>query len=104
MKANAEQMAMEALDRAQNGKPCVNDVIAISAFEELGFEDVRPRENVLTFWAWKAKNRSVKKGEHGVKVVTWIPMRKVDEKTGEESVSFRPKTATLFHESQTVVL
>jgi hypothetical protein len=34
--------------------------------------DIKPRENVFTFHAWKALGRSVKRGEHGVKVVTFI--------------------------------
>jgi antirestriction protein ArdC len=67
--------------------------------------DIKPRENVFTFNAWKALGRSVKKGEHGVKVVTFID-RKVtdhDRATGQQvERSFRsPHTRTVFHISQT---
>ena len=31
-------------------------------------ESILPRVNVLTFWAWKALGRSVRNGEHGVRV------------------------------------
>ena len=68
--------------------------------------DIQPRENVLTFNAWKARGRSVKKGEHGVKVATFIicageAVR--DPSTGEErSTTYRrPHTTTVFHISQT---
>src|SRR5260221_14524652 len=65
----------------------------------------KPRENVFTFHAWKALGRSVKKGEHGVKVVTFIERsaNERDPATGEEkAVSYRqPHVTTVFHISQT---
>jgi hypothetical protein len=55
--------------------------------------------------AWKALGRSVRKGEHGVKVVTFIECSGVgrDPASGEEkAVSYRrPWTTTVFHVSQT---
>jgi len=68
-------------------------------------DDVKPRENVFTFNAWKALGRSVKKGEHGVKVVVFVEMSGEvrDPSTGEtERKGFRaPRTTTVFHISQT---
>jgi antirestriction protein ArdC len=65
--------------------------------------DIKPRENVFTFNAWKALGRSVKRGEHGVKVVTFIECTGVerDPVSGEEKqVSYRrPHTTTVFHVS-----
>ncbi|EMP3151351.1 DUF3560 domain-containing protein [Salmonella enterica] len=64
-------------------------------------DDVKPRENVFTFNAWKALGRVVKKGQHGVRIVTVIPCTKKDEQTGEEVAVKKPKTTTVFHISQT---
>ena len=87
----------EALQRATNNSSFANYPAIVQGFIEKGIppEQIRPRENVFTFNAWKQLSRSVKKGEHGVKIVTWIPC----EKDGEKFV--RPKTATVFHISQT---
>jgi antirestriction protein ArdC len=67
--------------------------------------DIKPRENVFTFQAWKASCRSVKRGEHGVRVVTFIARttKERDPASGEEiERSFRsPHTTTVFHISQT---
>jgi len=68
--------------------------------------EIKPRENVFTFDAWKALGRVVRRGEHGVKVVTFIDCRskQVDEDTGERKVIRRPWTTTVFHVSQTEAL
>jgi len=63
--------------------------------------EIRPRENVFTFDAWKALGRYVRKGEHGVKVVTFIECRKENKVTGEKESFRRPWTTTVFHISQT---
>ena len=55
--------------------------------------DIKPRENVFTFDAWRALGRSVKRGEHGVRVVTFIEgtTKERDPATGEETErAFRP--------------
>lgn len=49
-----------------------------------------------------AKGRVVKKGEHGVRIVTCIPCgESVDPATGEVSLRTRPGAAFVFHISQT---
>lgn len=64
--------------------------------------DIEPRVNVFTFHAWKALGRSVKKGEHGVKVTTFIPMTVKDRNDPTKKISkCRPWTTTVFHVSQT---
>jgi antirestriction protein ArdC len=70
----------------------------IAAFAERGILDVIPRKDVFTFNAWKDLGRSVKKGEHGVKIPVWIERKKSDD--SEESVRFC-KMTTVFHVSQT---
>ena len=71
-------------------------------------QDIRPRENVFTYHAWRALGRQVRRGEHGVKVTTFVPMTKktgdLDPATGDEkkvSIGKRAWTATVFHVSQT---
>lgn len=98
-------MAQEALDRATNGRPNSNYGTIYRGFLDRGIpeRDIIPRVNVLTFHAWKAKSRHVKKGEKGVRIVTYIPLpEKEDKKTGKMVAGgSRPKAATVFHISQT---
>ena len=61
-----------------------------------------PRENVFTYNAWLAKGRQVRKGEHGVKAVTFVPMTLKDKRDPSKKIeSRRPWTTTVFHISQT---
>ena len=97
-----------ALNRAQSGLSLINYPAIISGFAARGIpeDQIRPRENVFTFDAWKAQGRFVRKGEHGVKVITRVPItRTVDEEdgTGPHSavVGTRPWSTTVFHVSQT---
>ena len=92
----------EALNRAQNCRSDYNISLVINHFSDLGIdeENILPGENVLTFAAWKALNRYVKKGEHGCKVITYITGKKKDKKGNEESYTY-PKTTAVFHISQT---
>ena len=99
-------IAQEALDRAENGQSLTNYPSIFAGFLAMGIpeSEIIPRETVLTYHAWIAKGRQVIKGQHGVKVVTWIPVTKTERsEDGTENVrSFRrPKTAVVFHVSQT---
>ena len=102
MTATAEQQS-EALSRATNNLSMLNYPAIYEGFEEKGISDIQPRVNVFTYNAWKAKGRQVRKGEHGVKVVTWIDCRSkdIDPDTGEPKQYKRAKSATVFHISQT---
>jgi len=99
-------MQSAALDHARNGQALTNYPAIFAGFLAKGIPDVdiKPRENVLTFHAWKAMGRSVRKGEHGVKVVTFIPCSKTVRGPGgqdKEETFRRPWTTTVFHISQT---
>ncbi len=91
------QIQAEALSRAINGESLLNYPAILEGFEAKGISDVEPRVNVFTYHAWRAKSRQVRKGEHGVRVVTWITG--TDKKTGKEKKY--PKRTTVFHVSQT---
>jgi antirestriction protein ArdC len=88
----------EALTRARSGNSAMNYQAILAGFTARGIPtgDIIPRENVLTYNAWQAINRQVKKGEKGVKVISWI---KTTDKSGLEIT--RPTSATVFHISQT---
>jgi len=102
-----QEVQATALDRARNGQALTNYPAIIAGFVEKGIPeaDIRPRENVFTFQAWRALGRSVRKGEHGVKVHTFVPMTAEvkDAETGEVKVRAysAPRSTTVFHVSQT---
>jgi len=99
-------MRAEALSRATTGQSWSNYPAIIAGFVEKGIpeDQILPRENVLTFQAWRALRRHVKRGEHGVRVTTWIPIAETrNPDTGEvtRKAGRRPWSAVVFHVSQT---
>lgn len=101
---SSEEIAQDALSRARNGESVTNYPAIFQGFAEKGIpeSEIHPRENVFTFHAWKAKGRIVKRGEHGVKIVTWI---NVDDPADPDGDGRRiPRSATVFHVSQTIEL
>jgi antirestriction protein ArdC len=105
-----EEMQQEALSRAASGASLSNFPAIIHGFMAKGIAeaDILPRENVFTYHAWRALGRQVRRGEHGVKVTTFVPMEKktgeIDADTGTEkkaSIGRRAWSATVFHISQT---
>ena len=106
----------EALTRACTGQTLSNYPAIFQGFLAMGIpeSDIRPRENVFTYEAWKALGRHVRKGQHGVKVVTFIatePGKSVEPRTEtldgmdappkKNRTHSRPWTTTVFHISQT---
>ena len=102
---NISQARLESLRRAVSGQSFTNFPAIFQGFAAKGIpeSEIRPRENVFTFDAWKALGRYVRKGEHGVKVVTFIETKskEMDQDTGEPKMIRRPWTTTVFHISQT---
>ena len=102
--ARKQAQQQEALARAEQGISLANYPAIIEGFISKGIpaSAIEPRVNVFTFNAWKAKGRFVKKGEHGVKVVTWVTAQRRDAQEGAEDSSYRfARTTTVFHISQT---
>jgi hypothetical protein len=95
----------DALQRAISGQSLSNFPAIFRGFAAKGIpeSEIKPRENVFTFDAWKGLGRVVRRGEHGVKIVTFIdtPSKETDADTGERKVIRRPWTTTVFHVSQT---
>jgi hypothetical protein len=117
-KVQREQMQQEALSRAVSGQALTNWPAIITGFTAKGIPeaDIRPRENVFTYHAWRALGRQVRRGEHGVKVVTFVTVAGKDSKEDSDGVATndldgtdkprkggyrRPWTAVVFHVSQT---
>lgn len=104
-KSNVKQT--EALTRAVTGQSLSNYPQIFKGFMAQGIaeDNILPRENVFTYQAWKALGRQVRKGEHGVKVCTFIPMELKDGKdeNGIEKTVYksRPRMTTVFHVTQT---
>lgn len=102
----AAQIEAEALDRAQSGQSLSNFPAILEGFAAMGIAEaeILPRVNVFSYRAWRAKGRQVRKGEHGVKVLTYLPTdRKVKQADGSIKVESgkRPWRATVFHITQT---
>jgi hypothetical protein len=101
--SSKEELRQEALTRAVSGQSLSNFPAIFQGFAAKGIpeSEIKPRENVFTFDAWKALGRVVRRGEHGVKVVTLIECNKEDKQTGEKQSFRRPWRTTVFHVSQT---
>ena len=84
---SSDEARREALMRAVSGQTMSNYPAIFQGFIAKGIpeSEIKPRENVFTFEAWKALGRYVRKGEHGVKVVTFIETKskEIDRDTGE---------------------
>lgn len=103
-RTKVQEMRLEALGRAREGVSDANYDLIIEGFAAKGIpeDDILPRENVFTFHAWLALGRSVMKGEHGVKVFSWVDVKRGDDESGDpEKISRRRVSATVFHISQT---
>ena len=93
----------EALNRARSSNSVANFPAIFAGFAAKGIpeDQIEPRVNVLTYDAWKALGRQVRKGEHGVKVCTWISMTKKNGEGEAEPIGRKPRATTVFHVSQT---
>jgi hypothetical protein len=106
--ANQPQISasgLESLKRAVSGQSFTNFPAIFHGFAAKGIpeSEIKPRENVFTFQAWKALGRVVRRGEHGVRITTFIESKskEIDVDTGERKIIRRPWTTTVFHISQT---
>src|SRR5262249_43826794 len=102
-----EAIQQEALSRAVSGQTLSNWPAILAGFVANGIpeHEIKPRENVFTYHAWRALGRQVRRGEHGVKVVTFVSINR-DSTTDESDdkprkAGRRPWSATVFHVSQT---
>ena len=68
--ATKEQIQHEALSRAAQGQSFANWPAIFAGFTAKGIPEteIKPRENIFTYHAWRALGRQVRRGEHGVAV------------------------------------
>ncbi len=115
LRPSREEIQQEALSRAASGQSFSNWPAIFAGFAAKGIpeSEVKPRENVFTYHAWRALGRQVRRGEHGVKVTTFVafdrqgdaPAARDTPDSGAESArrksGRRLWVATVFHVSQT---
>jgi len=103
--SRTEEVRQEALTRAISGQTMSNYPAIYQGFVAKGIpeSEIHPRENVFTFNAWRALGRTVRRGEHGVKVLTFIDRasKEIDKDTGEPKKFRLAWNTTVFHVSQT---
>lgn len=102
----AHDVAEQALMNAVGQSSTANYQAIVEGFSEIGVpvDEIIPRQNVFTFNAWRALGRVVRRGQHGVRVVTVIPCTKKDAATGIEIAVKKVRNTTVFHISQTEAL
>ena len=77
-------------------KSLASELILEAASRERGCS-CKAYTSYFTFRRWKAQGFQVQKGEHGIKLTTYIPVHKTDPKTGEKVPNgVRPKTTSVF--------
>ena len=79
-----EAIQQEALTRAATGQSLTNWPAILAGFTAKGIpeSEILPRVNIFTYHAWRALGRQVRRGEHGVKVVTFVSTRGKEDKNG----------------------
>jgi len=104
VKSKVNERNKAALHRADSGQSLSNYPAIFQGFGKRGIPEteILPRENVFTYAAWKALGRQVRRGEKGIKVVTFVPMKVKDKKDETKTKTVRrPRNTTVFHISQT---
>lgn len=99
----SQEMRQESLTRAVSSQSLMNYSAIYQELMSRGIpeNDIKPRENVFTYQAWLALGRQVRKGEHGVRIVTFLRATRKDKTTQKEESYSRPWHTTVFHVSQT---
>jgi hypothetical protein len=97
------EIQRQAITKAVTGQSLANYPAIFAGFMAMGIleSEIKPRENVFTFNAWKAIGRFVRKGQHGVKIATIVTKTRVNKGTGLEETFAMPWSTTVFHISQT---
>lgn len=78
----------------EHGKSTTHEVLLAACAAENGCQ-CRAYHDWFTYRRWQAQGFQVQKGEHGVKLQTWIRYTAKD-KEGRETERVRPKSTTVF--------
>jgi hypothetical protein len=103
---SAEQraaMQRATLRRIEESPSLANFAAVIEEFASRGIpeSEIQPKENCLTYNAWQAKGRQVRRGQHGVKITVYVPATPAKDAPPDAEATLRPVSATVFHVSQT---
>jgi len=100
---STQEIQRQAITKALTGQSLANYPAIFAGFLAMGIpeSEIKPRENVFTFNAWKALGRFVRKGEHGVRIATIVTKTRVNKSTGLDETFSMPWSTTVFHISQT---
>jgi len=101
--SNRNAQRQEALARATQSQSLSNLPAVYAGFIDKGISesDILPRVNVFTYAAWQALGRQVRRGEHGVRISTFVEGTKAATEE-EPARGFKfARTVSVFHISQT---
>src|ERR1700723_3615694 len=94
LQENISPPRLESLKRAVTGQSLTNFPAIFQGFAAKGIaeNEIKPRENVFTFDAWKALGRVVRRGEHGVRVgrMTESKSKETVQDTADRKIPARP--------------
>src|SRR5580692_10052578 len=92
MTTTKDDIQAAALTRAATGQSLANWPAIFAGFTAKGIPeaDIRPRENVFTYHAWRALGRQVRRGEHGVRITTFVSSKGKDD-TANPDAACTPK-------------
>ena len=88
-----EVNAQEA--KSFNGYSMTNAMILTGAAAKRGCQ-CKPYQDWFTYKRWQAQGCQVKRGEHGVKLSTFVTMTKTDDDGNKEIIGRRPWTSVVF--------
>ena len=90
-----EKMTAEQATTFENGYSTASILIVTQALQERGC-DCQPYTDTFTYNRWKAQGMQVQKGEHGIKLMTYIPVTKETDDGKTEVTHTRPWSTTVF--------
>ena len=91
----SEKMTAQEATRFEHGQSTGSALILTLAAQERGCT-CQPYADWFTYRRWKAQGFQVQKGEHGVKLTTYIPKTITNENGEKEQVGTRPWHSTVF--------
>ena len=89
-----EQMTAQQARHFEHGKSMASEVALAMAAQERGC-NCQAYRDWFTYRRWQAQGMQVQKGQHGVKLTTWISYE-TEDKDGNVKTHSRPKATTVF--------
>ena len=90
------QKMTETQARTFDGHSTANETIVLMELAAKGCTSCEPYKDIFTYRRWQAQGFQVQKGEHGIKLTTYIPIHKTDDDGKQVQTGRRPRTTTVF--------